>query len=72
MPRSGRPDIIPFLIFSAAQLFYIYTLAPGLLWGDSANFQRLAFTLDFQSEYAYAVLYPTVSGSMPYGRKCIR
>jgi hypothetical protein len=54
MPRSGRPDIIPFLIFSAAQLFYIYTLAPGLLWGDSANFQRLAFTLDFQSEYAYA------------------
>ena len=41
-------------IYLLAQIFYLFTLAPTVLWGDQANFQRLAYTLNFEAEYTYA------------------
>jgi len=35
--------LLPVLLVLAAFLFYAATLAPGLLWGDSAKFQRMAW-----------------------------
>ncbi|RMF92010.1 MAG: DUF2723 domain-containing protein [Candidatus Schekmanbacteria bacterium] len=40
-------------VFLSAQLFYFYTLAPTVLWGDQAIFQRLAYTLDFYTQNTY-------------------
>lgn len=42
------------LVFFSAQTFYLFTLAPTVLWGDQANYQRLAYTLDFQAPHTYA------------------
>ncbi|MFW6068598.1 MAG: protein O-mannosyl-transferase family [Chloroflexota bacterium] len=42
---SGMRRILwPLLLALAALLFYILTLAPTVLWGDDAYFQRTAFT----------------------------
>lgn len=42
---SGMRRILwPLLLALAALLFYVLTLAPTVLWGDDAYFQRTAFT----------------------------
>ena len=36
---------IPFLVFAASFIFYVFNLAPGLLWGDDAKFQLNGYQL---------------------------
>ena len=36
-PRPAYPSAMPWLAFSAALTLYCATLAPGLLWADSAK-----------------------------------
>ena len=59
--RNGRPsplspiDIcLALLIGLAALALYIRTLAPSLLWGDSAEFQTLSYTLGMTHHTGYA------------------
>ncbi|HZI94314.1 MAG TPA: DUF2723 domain-containing protein, partial [Patescibacteria group bacterium] len=40
--------LLPPAIVLAAIIFYVATLAPGLLWGDSAKFQRMAWQEDLR------------------------
>lgn len=59
--RHGRPsplssiDIwLALLIGLAALALYARTLAPSLLWGDSAEFQTLSYTLGMTHHTGYA------------------
>src|SRR5262245_14692538 len=56
-PLSGsltRTDILlSFLIGVGALLLYVRTLAPSLLWGDSAEFQTLSYTLGMTHPSGY-------------------
>lgn len=59
--RHGRPsplssiDIwLALLIGLAALALYVRTLAPSLLWGDSAEFQTLSYTLGMTHHTGYA------------------
>jgi hypothetical protein len=45
--------VIAFLIGIAALALYIRTLAPSLLWGDSAEFQTLSYTLGMTHPSGY-------------------
>ena len=50
----SRTDIlIAILVGSAALALYIRTLAPSLLWGDSAEFQTLSYTLGMTHPSGY-------------------
>jgi len=42
--------ILPLALFAAALALYIFTLAPGLLWGggDFATFQTMAYLLEIE------------------------
>ncbi len=51
----SRTDIwLALLIGLAALALYIRTLAPSLLWGDSAEFQTLSYTLGMTHHTGYA------------------
>jgi hypothetical protein len=41
------------LALALSQTFYLLTLAPTVLWGDDANFQRKAYLLDLRAEAAW-------------------
>jgi hypothetical protein len=41
--QCDRGTLIPFAIASAVFLLYLFTLAPTVLWGDDAFFQRSAY-----------------------------
>jgi len=47
--------IIALFCFVAGLAFYISTLAPGLLYGDSAEFQTLAYTLGMTHPTGYPI-----------------
>ncbi len=54
-PPLSRTDIcLALLIGLAAFALYIRTLAPSLLWGDSAEFQTLSYTLGMTHHTGYA------------------
>ena len=54
-PPLSRTDIqFTLLIGFAALALYIRTLAPSLLWGDSAEFQTLSYTLGMTHPTGYA------------------
>ena len=54
-PLLSRADIwFAILIGLAALALYIRTLAPSLLWGDSAEFQTLSYTLGMTHPTGYA------------------
>lgn len=55
IPRTlSRSDILPaVLIGIVALILYIRTLAPSLLWGDSAEFQTLSHTLGMTHPSGY-------------------
>ncbi|MCP4542495.1 MAG: DUF2723 domain-containing protein [Chloroflexi bacterium] len=42
-PVTWRVIILPLVLFVVVLFFYIVTLAPTVLWGDDAYFQRTAF-----------------------------
>lgn len=42
-PFTWRMIVLPLVLFAAVLLFYVFTLAPTVLWGDDAYFQRTAF-----------------------------
>ena len=43
---------LPIIVALVAFGFYFYTLAPGLLWGDSAKFQRMAWEQELRFDEA--------------------
>jgi hypothetical protein len=51
--KLSKPYLQTLLVCVSTQIFYLFTLAPTVLWGDSANFQRLAYALDIQAGYSY-------------------
>ncbi len=54
-PPLPRTDILlAGLIGSLALALYVRTLAPSLLWGDSAEFQTLSYTLGVTHPTGYA------------------
>jgi hypothetical protein len=48
-----RDILIAILVGSAALALYVRTLAPSLLWGDSAEFQTLSYTLGMTHPSGY-------------------
>ena len=53
-PHLSQTDILlAFLIGVAALALYVRTLAPSLLWGDSAEFQTLSYTLGMTHPSGY-------------------
>jgi hypothetical protein len=55
LSRLARTDIwLALLIGLAALALYVRTLAPSLLWGDSAEFQTLSYTLGMTHPTGYA------------------
>jgi len=52
-PLSRTDFLIAVLIGIAALALYIRTLAPSLLWGDSAEFQTLSYTLGMTHPSGY-------------------
>jgi hypothetical protein len=50
-----RDYLLGLAIFIASMLLYIRTLAPGLLYGDSAEFQTLAYTFGITHPNGYPV-----------------
>ena len=46
------------VIFAAAMVLYVRTLAPGLLLGDSGEYQVLAYTLGLAHPTGYSILIP--------------
>jgi len=48
-----RPLWGPLLAYAVAQAFFLYTIAPTLLWGDDAKFQWMAYLRDTRAGAAY-------------------
>src|SRR5574341_201212 len=53
LPLSMTDILFAFLIGAGALTLYIRTLAPSLLWGDSAEFQTLSYTLGMTHPSGY-------------------
>jgi len=53
-PLSRTDILLAILIGLSALALYIRTLAPSLLWGDSAEFQTLSYTLGMTHPTGYA------------------
>lgn len=53
-PLSPIDICLALLIGLAALALYVRTLAPSLLWGDSAEFQTLSYTLGMTHQTGYA------------------
>src|SRR5688572_17522990 len=65
-----RSDLaIAFLLFIASFVLYIRTLAPSLLYGDSAEFQTIAYTLGVghPTGYPIYVLFAKLFTFIPFG-----
>jgi hypothetical protein len=43
---SRKPGLLTLIVYAIVQAFYLFTIAPTVLWGDDAKFQRQAFQLD--------------------------
>ena len=73
--RFSRTDIlISVLIGVAALALYIRTLAPSLLWGDSAEFQTLSYTLGMThpSGYMTQIIFGKLFTYIPVGNIAYR
>ena len=71
----SRTDILlSLLVGSAALVLYIRTLAPSLLWGDSAEFQTLSYTLGMThpSGYMTQIMFGKLFTYIPVGNIAYR
>src|SRR5215211_5711255 len=66
--------LIAILIGTAALVLYIRTLAPSLLWGDSAEFQTLSYTLGMThpSGYMTQIMFGKLFTYIPVGNIAYR
>jgi hypothetical protein len=73
-PLSRTDFLIAFLIGIAALALYIRTLAPSLLWGDSAEFQTLSYTLGMThpSGYMTQIMFGKLFTYIPVGNIAYR
>ena len=70
-----RTDIlISILVGIAALALYVRTLAPSLLWGDSAEFQTLSYTLGMThpSGYMTQIMFGKLFTYIPVGNIAYR
>ena len=72
--RSRTDILIAVLVGSAALALYIRTLAPSLLWGDSAEFQTLSYTLGMThpSGYMTQIMFGKLFTYLPVGNIAYR
>jgi len=71
----SRTDIlIAILVGTAALTLYVRTLAPSLLWGDSAEFQTLSYTLGMThpSGYMTQIMFGKLFTYIPVGNIAYR
>src|SRR5215208_4890389 len=71
----SRTDfLIASLIGIAAMTLYVRTLAPSLLWGDSAEFQTLSYTLGMThpSGYMTQIMFGKLFTYLPFGNIAYR
>src|SRR5215217_6000874 len=71
----SRTDfLIASLLGIAALSLYIRTLAPSLLWGDSAEFQTLSYTLGMThpSGYMTQIMFGKLFTYLPFGNIAYR
>ena len=73
-PLSRTDFLIALLIGIAALALYIRTLAPSLLWGDSAEFQTLSYTLGMThpSGYMTQIMFGKLFTYIPVGNIAYR
>ena len=74
-PSISRTDIlIAFLMGIASFALYVRTLAPSLLWGDSAEFQTLSYTLGMThpSGYMTQIMFGKLFTYLPVGNVAYR
>jgi hypothetical protein len=73
-PLSRTDILISGLIGIAALALYIHTLAPSLLWGDSAEFQTLSYTLGMThpSGYMTQIMFGKLFTYIPVGNIAYR
>jgi hypothetical protein len=73
-PLSRSDFVITILIGIAALALYIRTLAPSLLWGDSAEFQTLSYTLGMThpSGYMTQIMFGKLFTYIPVGNIAYR
>src|SRR5687767_3748520 len=71
---SWTEILIAILVGSAALALYIRTLAPSLLWGDSAEFQTLSYTLGMThpSGYMTQIMFGKLFTYIPVGNIAYR
>ena len=73
--RLSRTDILTALLIGIAAFgLYIRTLAPSLLWGDSAEFQTLSYTLGMThpSGYMTQIMVGKLFTYLPFGNIAYR
>jgi Protein of unknown function (DUF2723) len=73
-PLSRADFLIAILVGIAALALYIRTLAPSLLWGDSAEFQTLSYTLGMThpSGYMTQIMFGKLFTYIPVGNIAYR
>lgn len=79
-PRESPTTLSPVDILTAASIgiaalaLYVRTLAPSLLWGDSAEFQTLSYTLGMThpSGYMTQILFGKLFTYLPFGNIAYR
>src|SRR5688500_1595242 len=73
-PLSRRDILLAVLIGIAALALYVRTLAPSLLWGDSAEFQTLSYTLGMThpSGYMTQIMFGKLFTYIPVGNIAYR
>jgi hypothetical protein len=74
LPPSRTDILLAFLIGIAAFGLYVRTLAPSLLWGDSAEFQTLSYTLGMThpSGYMTQIMFGKLFTYIPVGNIAYR
>jgi hypothetical protein len=73
-PLSRTDFVLAGLIGLAALALYVRTLAPSLLWGDSAEFQTLSYTLGMThpSGYMTQIMFGKLFTYLPVGNIAYR
>jgi hypothetical protein len=73
-PHTRTEVLIAVLVGIAALALYVRTLAPSLLWGDSAEFQTLSYTLGMThpSGYMTQIIFGKLFTYIPVGNIAYR
>jgi hypothetical protein len=73
-PLARTDSFIALLVGIAALALYVRTLAPSLLWGDSAEFQTLSYTLGMThpSGYMTQIMFGKLFTYIPVGNIAYR